>query len=245
MNFQLLKKDFILLLRNRTAITTFSMIVLLEIILVAYSRNIYFSRTDAGIGTQFNFLQNHILIFFFPVIIVNIISIAFSLSAEKQNVLIAKLIPFGESMFLRSKVIVSGIISSLLSFPYIFSAIYFGKLDTFQNANFLFFSSFFLLFVTFGIASISTFYAVKFYDGYNNFEPDLKGILGLMFFISLTVVFSFSVLMKNIGIYYDYTVGFRKDFPNKEFIATLFIGFLFLIITRILLNVAEKKLIKE
>jgi len=233
------------MLRNRTVLTAVLIIYILEISIVVYSRNLIFSQAGKNIGTEFNFMQNHLLIFYLPLIIVNIMTIAFSLSQEKSNFLLAKLVPFGESTFLRSKVISSWMISLMLGIPYLLSAVYFCDLKAFLNVNYLISISFYLFFFTLGFSFFSMFFAVSFYNSGNNYEPGLKGITGYMFFISLIVISSFSINTGNLSSYYEYATGLTNDYPNTEFVKMITIGFVFLVFSRILLNSAEKKLMKE
>jgi hypothetical protein len=245
MNLRLLKKDIFLILRNKPAILTIISVIILEIILVMYSRSVIGCGNESLTGVRFKYLQNYILVFYFPVIIVNILILAFSVTKEKDCFMLAKMLPFGESTFLRSKAASAVIIAVFLSFPCLFSGIYLCGLEPFQDLNFLIATSFYLLFFITGLSSFSVSYAVNYYECRNSYEPDVKGILGLMFFISAFVIASFLIYSKILRYYYEYVIGFNHDYPNREFIKLVCIGFLFLIITRILLNITEKKLLRE
>jgi len=245
MNFSLIKKDIILLFRNRPALITISALFLIEAVLILYSRGIIKAENGSDISRQFNFMQNYVLIFYFPLVLANILNLSFSLSKEKGSFLLARLIPFGESNFLRSKVSSTVILSVLLSFPFLYSGIFFCGLESFQKLSFLTATSFYLLFFSISLCTFTVYYAVCFFDGDSCYEPGVKGIIGMMFFVSAFVLSSFIVYSKGLSHYYAYAVGFRHDYPNLEISLMIGTGFVFLILTRIMLGIAEKKLIRE
>lgn len=244
MSLGLLKKEIYLIIRNKHAYVTIISIAVLEIILIIYSRTVI-GTERVGTGNQFNYMQNYILIFFFPVITANILLIAFSLTKEKSCFMLAKLIPFGEITFLRSKVNAAVVLAAILGFSWLFSGVYFCGLELFQNLNFLIATSFYLLFCVIGLSSFSISYAVNYFECKNNYEPDVKGIIGLMFFISLFTVASFLIYSQKLRFYYEYVIGLEHDYPNREFIELICIGFIFLVISRFLLNMTEKRLQRE
>ncbi|HAQ61942.1 TPA: hypothetical protein DCR49_08095 [Candidatus Delongbacteria bacterium] len=245
MNFSVIKKDIILILRSRPALITISALLLIEAVLILYSRGIIKAESGSDISRQFSFMQNYVLIFYFPLVLVSILNLSFSLSKEMGSFLLASLIPLGESTFLRSKVYSTVILSALLTFPFLYSGIVFCGLESFQNLSFLAATSFYLLFFSISLCTFTVYYAICFFDGDSCYEPGVKGIIGMMFFVSAFVLSSFIVYSKGLSRYYNYATGFRKDYPNLEINLMIGTGFIFLIVTRIMLRIAEKKLIRE
>jgi hypothetical protein len=245
MNLSMFKKDINLIFRNRTALISIITVLIMEAALVLYSRQMILNGKQNSVSIQFNYLQNYILIFYFPLILTNILILSFSIPKEKTSFMMAKLIPFGENTFLRSKVSAAVIISVFLSFPFLYSGIFLCGLESFQNMSFLVATSFYLFFFAVSLSSFSVFYAVSFYDGGSGYEPGVKGIIGMMFFISVFVITSFMLYSRGLRHYYNYATGFRHDYPNIELISMISAGFVFLLFTRLMLRMAEKKLIKE
>lgn len=239
MNFSVLKKDLILFFRNKTVLISLSVLLVLEIFLAFYSANLL-SEESYSKSIQFYFMQNHIIIFFFPVLSVNIFILAFSLSSEKHDMMLAKMLPYGEKSFIRSKAAMSSLVSGTLGFIYLFMVIYAGKMSVFTDWNILSFMIFYLMFSLISISTFSVYYSVSFYDRQNNFEPDIKGIAGLMLFLSVMVITSYTFMLRNLKLYYDFVAGFIQYYPNRFFMISLVTAFGFLILTRILLNRAEK-----
>ncbi|MBN2857202.1 MAG: hypothetical protein JXN63_02255 [Candidatus Delongbacteria bacterium] len=239
MNSGVLKKDLKVFFRNKTVLVSLSVLLALEFFLAFYSAGIV-SEGSGGRSLQFYFMQNHLIIFFFPVLSVNILVLAFSLTSEKNDLMLAKMLPYGERSFIRSKAALSSIVSSFLGFIYIFAVIYAGKMTVFTELDFLSFLIFYLLFSVISISGFSIYYAVTFYDRENNFEPDIKGIFGLMFFLTLLVVSSYGLLVRNLRAYFEFVTGFSQYYPNKILIISLLCVFSFLIFTRIMLNRAER-----
>lgn len=239
MNFGVLKKDLKVFFRNKAVLVSISVLLVLEIFLAFYSANIL-SEEHYIKSLQFYFMQNHLIIFFFPVLSVNILVLAFSLPSEKKDMMLAKMIPYGVRSFIRSKAALSSIVSGFLGFIYILTVIYAGKMSVFQERDFLSFLLFYLLFSIISISTFSVYFSVSFYDRDSDFEPDIKGIAGLMFFLSLIVVTSYTFLIRNLKVYYDFVTGFSQYYPNRFLIISLLSAFGFLILTRIMLNRAEK-----
>ena len=245
MKCPVIKKDIILILRSRPALLTVFSLLLIEAVIILYSRGIIIEENGSDISRQFKFMQNYVLIFYFPLVLVNILNLSFSLSKEKGSFLLANLIPLGESTFLRSKVYSTFVLSFLLTFPFLYAGIIFCGLESFQNLSFLTATTFYLLFFSISLCSFMVFYAVCFFDGDSGYEPGVKGIIGMMFFVSAFVLASFMIYSTALSHYYAYATGFRHDYPNMEINIMIGTGFIFLILTRLLLKIAESKLIRE
>lgn len=239
MNLGVLRKDLKVFFRNKAVLVSLSVLLALEIFLAFYSSGILSEGNNLK-SVQFYFMQNHLIIFYFPVLSVNILVLAFSLTSEKKDMMLAKMLPYGERSFIRSKAALSSVVSCFLGFTYILAVIYAGNMKVFTDPDFLSFLLFYLFFSVVSISTFSVYYSVSFYDRQNDFEPDIKGIAGLMFFLTLLVVSSYSFLIRNLKAYYEYVTGFTQYYPNRFFLISLSTTFAFLIITRIMLNRAEK-----
>ena len=234
-------KDIKLMIKNRTAVKIFILILITEIVLVIYSSHRINSMAGRGTGVYFTYLHNHLLLFYMPVTAANLLVLSFSMTMEKSGMLLAMTIPYGRKSFLRGKVFLAIILSSLLSFPYLISVIYFGDIWKIVVPAYFFFLAFSLIFTIMIISTFSIFFSSGYFDGTKDYSPDARGILFYMLFIVFILSGSFALITRSLKLYYEYFIGYRRIYPNVELLVIMGIVFIFVIITRMLLYVSEKK----
>ncbi len=234
-------KDIKLILRNRTAVISLILILLAELLAVVYSSGKINSATGRGAGIYFAYLHNHLLLFYLPVITANLLVLSFSMTMEKSNMLLAMTLPNGRKCFLRGKVFFCIILSSLLSFPYLISVIYFGDLSRILVPGYFFFLIFFLIFTIIVISTFSVFFSSGYFNRDGEYFPDSRGMIVYMLFIAFIFSGTFALMTRSLKIYYEYFIGYRRNYPNLELVFIMVTVFVFVIISRVLLYASEKK----
>ncbi|HQO09266.1 MAG TPA: hypothetical protein PLK90_03910 [Clostridiales bacterium] len=243
MSLKVLKKDIKLIFCSRSAVYAVIAIFILEIFLIAYLGKDTVIPGKSRISSHFTYMQSFMLVSYFPVITSIILVLSFSLPKEKNNFTLAKLLPFGESVFVRSKAYSASILAIVTAVPFLFSAVYFCGLDSFYDMSFLAATAFYMIFTIPALSFFSVSFAVNFFDPENDFQPDVKRITGLMFFVSLFVLISFMGYSRMLGFYYSFSAGFTREYPNRESFVLIISAFVFLLMTRYLLNRTEKRLV--
>jgi hypothetical protein len=244
MDFNGLTKELKIFFRNKTVVLTILFMLVLEASILARSLTVITEESLSPLFS-FRFLQQHLMLMFFPAILTNILIIAFSVTAERQSGMISRLVPGGVSAMMRNKSAVCALISSGLSFLYIISAIFISGLNFYLNYRFVLFLTASYLFILTGLSAFSVSFAFRYNNGTADYEPDLKGMLIFMLTVTFSVVAFYFFLSVNMRFYYEFVAGFRFSYPNLEFILFLVSTFLFLILGRLMLNSAQKKLSGE
>jgi hypothetical protein len=236
-----LVKDIRLILRDKKTVMAMASIVMLELFTLVYSHTVLGSLSDKGAGPQFNFLKNYFLFLTFPIIGANLITVIHLMSMEKNNFELCRLIPNGESSFLRSKAAAGTLISSILTLPFLFLPIFYSGLTYFQNVSILSFLFFFWFFVISGMSYLSVSYAASYFVKDRTYSPDLKmTMLLIMLLTSLSAIF-FIYSGRFLWVYYDHAMGFNIKYPYKEKLTLLLITFFFMISSRIMLSSSVKR----
>lgn len=234
-------KEFRIFFRDRTVLTTIVLTIFIGITVISRSVSVI-PASDISSAFYFKFFQQHMMIMIFPAILVNILTSAFSVTSEKQSSMLSKLLPNGEYVMVRSKVMFCLVVSAVMSFSYIFAVTFASGLEVFPDYRFVIFIIASFLFLLSGLSSFTVYFAFRRFGGFNNYEPDLKIMLIYMLTVTLIVTAFYFFLSVSLKNYFDYVTGFRIDYPNIEFSLFLTSNFLFLIIARFLLNSTEKKL---
>lgn len=234
-------KEFRIFFRDRTVLATLLFTIFIGITVIEKSVSVIPS-SDISYSYYFRFFQQHMMIMIFPAVLINIMTAAFSVTSEKQSSMLSKLLPNGECLMVRSKVMFCMILSSVMSFSYILAVTFSSSLDIFPDFRFLIFISASFLFLFSGLSSFTVYFAFRRFDGTGNYEPDVKTMLMYMLAVTLIVTAFYFFLSVSFNSYFNYMIGFRIGYPNLEFSLFLLSVFIFHIIARYLLNSAEKKL---
>jgi len=234
-------KEFRIFFRNKTVLTTIIFILFIEIGVIIISASVL-PPTNINPVFYFKFFQQHLMIMLFPAVLANIMTAAFSVTSEKQSSMLSKLLPNGEFLMMRSKVLFCLIFSAVMSFAYMSAVFWASGLNIFPDHRFVMFLCVSFLFFLSGLASFTVYFAFRKFGGANNYEPGLGTMLIYMLIVSVIVMFFYFFISVSLKNYFDYVVGFRIDYPNVEFLLFLASNFLFMITARTLLNSVEKKL---
>ncbi len=230
--------------RNKTVLLTQLFMLILGASMLVKSLSVI-DAEKAGPMLSFRFLRQQMILMLFPAILTNILTIAFSVTSEKQGCMLSRLVPGGEYQVLRSKAASCAMISSVLSFIYISAALAMSGLDLYLNLSFTLFLIFSFIFTLSGLSFFTVAFAFRFHDGRADYEPDLKRMLVYMAAVSLTVMIFYYCLSLNMIRYYEYYTGFRISYPNKEMVLFLISCFAYMLLTRLLLKSSENKICGE
>jgi hypothetical protein len=245
MNGSILVKDLRIGFRNRYVTASIGAVILLELIVTFYAREAYNSISDGSPGLQFNFMKNYFIILTFPLISANIITVLALFKTEKNAFQTARLVPNGESLFIRSKALSGIIISCLLVFPFIFSQAFISDLTFFKNLSVNSFMFFFWLFIISGLSFLSVSFAVSYFYKNGYFDPDFKAVLIFLLMLTTVSVFFFSYGSGFLWFYYDYVMGFSVKYPYSENLKTLLSAFSFMVASRFVLQSAINKFLRK
>ncbi len=237
-------KEIRIFFRNRTVSVTVIFMIILEITVIIKSVNVI---PDGSVSPffSFSFFQKHLILMFFPCLLINILIMAFSVTAERQNGMLSKLLPYGESLMVRNKTAAATVISLFFSVLYVISAVIASGLKTYLSFKFAVFLTASYIFVFYALSSFSVSFAFMYYHGDNDYGPELKQMLIYIFIVSAAVSSFYYFISENMIYFYEFITGYRRVYPNAEFILFMVLTFIFMTGARIMLKKAEKKLYEE
>ncbi len=230
----ILAKDIKLFLKDKYAILSLIFIAIFQSILIFYSQSdiltrVYLSSID-GICT---FFIKVLLIIFTLIFLSNFLQVVYQYSSEKENFLLARLLPSGIKGSIKSKLLLANITSVLITQPFYWTIVLVNRFDQNIEMRFIYFCSFSLLFISLSITTFSSYYILSRSYYYNNFIPGVKSLLALTLITVVSLLIFASMLI--IPILYT-----SKN-SNIIFISILSFLYIVWLLSRRLLGRAYKR----
>lgn len=213
-------------------------IAIFQFVLIFYSQSdiltrVYLSSID-GIYTLF---IKVLLIIFTLIFLSNFLQVVYQYSSEKENFLLARLLPSGIKGSIKSKLLLANITSILITQPFYWTIVLANRFDQNMEMRFIYFCSFSLLFISLSVTTFSSYYILSRSYYYNNFIPGVKTLLILTLITVVSLMIFASMLIIPI-VYTD---------ANSNIIFMSILTFLYLVwlMSRYLLGRAYKRIISE
>ncbi|MDA3838998.1 MAG: hypothetical protein PF574_08460 [Candidatus Delongbacteria bacterium] len=231
----LLTKDIKLFLRDKYAILSLLFIAIFQSILIYYSQSDILTRVYlSSINGIYTFFIKILLIIFTLVFLSNFLQVVYQYSSEKENFLLARLLPSGIKGAIKRKLLLANITSVLITQPFYWTIVLINRFDQNMEMRFIYFSSFSLLFISLIITTFSSYYILSRSFYYNNFILGVKKLLVL----SLITVVSLMIFASLIIV----PILFTDKSSNLVFISILTLLYTVWLLSRYLLDKAYKKI---
>ena len=232
----LLTKDIKLFLRDKYAILSLIFIAIFQSVLIFYSQSDILTRVYlSSIDGIYTFFIKVLLIIFTLVFLSNFLQVVYQYSSEKENFLLARLLPSGIKGAIKRKLLLTNITSVLITQPFYWAIVLVNGFDQSMEMRFIYFCSFSLLFISLSITTFSSYYILSRSYYYNNFIPGVKSLLTLTIITVVSLLTFASMLI--VPIFYTDTNS------NLILISILAFFYVLWLLSRYLLGRAYKRII--